>query len=75
MTWTYNIWISNLSILSVPDEVYFRNASYALNKLSTFLFRPFGLLAPRTFEIIWFSKLSTLTVPDEDYSRSASYTL
>ena len=32
------IWLSNLSILSVPDEGYSRNASCALNQISTFLF-------------------------------------
>jgi len=30
-------WVSNLSILSVPDEGYSRNASCALNLISTFL--------------------------------------
>ena len=30
---------SNLSILSVPDEGYSRNASWALNLISTFLFK------------------------------------
>jgi len=32
------IWLSNLSILSVPYEGYSRNASCALNKIYTFLF-------------------------------------
>ena len=36
----------------------------------TILFRPFGLLVPKTFKIIWFSNLSTLSVPDEGYSRN-----
>ena len=36
------IWFSNLSIVSVPDESYFRNASYALNLISTFLLLPLG---------------------------------
>jgi hypothetical protein len=31
------IWLSHLSILSVPDEVYSRNASCTLNLKSTFL--------------------------------------
>jgi hypothetical protein len=31
------IWLFNLSILSVPDEFYSRNASTALNLISTFL--------------------------------------
>jgi len=30
-------WLSNLSILSVPDEGYSRNVSCALNLMSTFL--------------------------------------
>ena len=34
----YIIWLSNLLILSVPDEGYSRNASCALNLISTFLF-------------------------------------
>jgi len=34
------------------------------------LFKPFGLLAPKTFKIIWFSNLSTLSIPDEVYSRN-----
>ena len=33
------IWLSNLSILSVPDEGYFKSASCALNLISTFLFK------------------------------------
>jgi hypothetical protein len=32
-------WLSNLSILSVPDEGYSRNACCALNLISTFLLR------------------------------------
>ena len=32
------IWLSNISMLSVPDEGYSRNASCALNLISTFLF-------------------------------------
>jgi hypothetical protein len=32
------IWLSNISILSVPDEGYSRNALWALNLLSTFYF-------------------------------------
>jgi hypothetical protein len=32
------IWLSKLLILSVPDKVYSRNASCALNYISTFLF-------------------------------------
>jgi hypothetical protein len=32
------IWLSNLSMLSVHDEGYSRNASCALNLISTFLF-------------------------------------
>jgi hypothetical protein len=35
------------------------------------LFRPFGLLARKTFKIIWLSNLSILSVPDEGYSRNA----
>jgi hypothetical protein len=35
--YSQSIWFSNLSVLSVSVEGYFRNASYALNKLSTFL--------------------------------------
>jgi hypothetical protein len=30
------IWLSNLSILRVPDEGYSRNESWALNLISTF---------------------------------------
>ena len=33
----YIIWLSNLPVLSVPDEAYSRNASCALNLISTFL--------------------------------------
>ena len=33
------IWDSNLSILSVPDEGYPRNASWALYLISTFLLK------------------------------------
>jgi hypothetical protein len=32
------IWLSNLSILSVPDEGYSRNTSFIINLISTFLF-------------------------------------
>jgi hypothetical protein len=32
----YLIWLSNLSILRVPDEGYFRNTSCTLNLISTF---------------------------------------
>jgi hypothetical protein len=32
------IWLPKLSILSVPDKVYSRNASCALNYISTFVF-------------------------------------
>ena len=32
------IWFSNILVLSVPDEDYSRNASCALNLISTFLF-------------------------------------
>ena len=39
------------------------------------LFKPFGLLAPKTFKIIWFSNLSTLSVPDEGDSRNVSCTI
>jgi hypothetical protein len=39
------------------------------------LFKPFGLLAPKTFKIIWFSNLSTLSIPDEGYSRNVSCAL
>ena len=35
---TLNIWPSNFSILSVHDEGYSRNASCAINLISTFLF-------------------------------------
>jgi hypothetical protein len=35
------------------------------------LFRPFGLLACKTYKIIWLSYLSILSVPDEGYSRNA----
>ena len=35
---TTGIWLSNISMLSVPDEGYSRNASCALNLISTFLF-------------------------------------
>jgi hypothetical protein len=31
------------------------------------LFRIFGLLVPKTFEIIWLSNLLILSVPDEGY--------
>ena len=34
------------------------------------MFRYFGLLAPKTFEIIWLSNFSILSVPDEGYSRN-----
>ena len=39
--WKYLIiiWLSNLSILSVPDEGYSRNALCALHLISTFLFK------------------------------------
>jgi hypothetical protein len=30
------IWLSNILALSVPDEKYYRKASYALNLISTF---------------------------------------
>jgi hypothetical protein len=33
------IWLSNIFALSVPDEGYSRNASWALNLISTFLFQ------------------------------------
>jgi len=33
----YVIWLSGLSIVSLPDECYCRNASYTLNLVSTFL--------------------------------------
>jgi len=32
------IWLSNILVLSVPDESYSRNASCALNLISTFFF-------------------------------------
>jgi hypothetical protein len=32
-----NIWLSNLLIMSVPDEGYSRNVSCTLNLISTFL--------------------------------------
>ena len=35
------------------------------------LFRPFGLLARKTLNIIWLSNISILSVPDEGYPRSA----
>ena len=35
------------------------------------LFRPFGLLAPKTFYAIWLSNLSILSVPNEGYSTNA----
>ena len=41
--WSQNlkiIWLSNLSILSLPDEGYSRNASCAPNLISTFLLNP-----------------------------------
>jgi len=37
------IWRSSLSILSVPDGVCSRNASCALNYISTFVFLSLGL--------------------------------
>ena len=36
------IWLYNISIFSVPDEVYSRNALCALNQISTFLFPIMG---------------------------------
>ena len=33
------IWVSDLSTLSVPEESYSRNASCALNLISTFFFK------------------------------------
>jgi hypothetical protein len=38
-------WLSNLSILSVPDEGYSRNASGALNLISTFLLWTLNLIS------------------------------
>jgi hypothetical protein len=34
----YIVWLSNVSILSVPDEGYSRNVPCALNLISTFYF-------------------------------------
>jgi hypothetical protein len=36
------------------------------------LFRPFGFLAPKDFEIIWLSNILALSVPDKVYSRKAT---
>ena len=32
------IWLSNILALNIPDEGYSRNASYALNLISTFYY-------------------------------------
>ena len=37
VTVTFIIWLFNISILSVPDDGYSRNASCALNFISTFV--------------------------------------
>jgi hypothetical protein len=29
------------------------------------MFKPFGFIGPKDFQIIWLSNLSTLSVPDE----------
>ena len=50
------IWFSNLLILSVPDEGYSRNASCALNLISTFLLHAQLLLKFK----LEFRKLCTL---------------
>jgi hypothetical protein len=44
------IWLSNISILSVPDKDYSRNASCAQNLISTFLFNIYS------YEITIFQK-------------------
>jgi hypothetical protein len=35
------IWLSDLSILSIPDAGFSRNASYALNLIFTFLLKTY----------------------------------
>ena len=35
--WNNLLWLFNISILSVPDDDYSRNASCALNLISTFV--------------------------------------
>jgi len=39
------------------------------------MFRPFGCLAPKDFEIIWLSNLLNLNVLDETYLRTISCSL
>jgi hypothetical protein len=62
--------------LSQTGIIKLSHSNYALTKYNIFrhrwplpilaiLFRPFGLLARKTFYIIWLSNLSILSVPDE----------
>jgi len=65
--------------MSVLDEDYFRNATWALNLISmllllypilTILFKFFGLFAPKHSKIIWFSSHLTKSIPEEGNSRN-----
>ena len=50
------IWLSNLSILSIPDEGYFRNVSCALNLISMLFF--FFVYCLTTFVLTWMCLMS-----------------
>ena len=73
-----NFWLSQQIFINHP----FTKKSNMLGALNwwpwpvfAILFRPFGLFAPKIFEIIWFSNLLTLSIPNEGYSRNVSCTL
>jgi hypothetical protein len=46
--------------------------SYVTIAVIGYLFRPFGFIAPKHFQIIWLSNLSICSVPADGYSRNAS---
>ena len=52
------------NVIIIKTKVLLNKAYVTLATISANLFRCFGLLAPKTFNIIWLSDLSTLSVPD-----------
>ena len=70
-----NAWITNNTSSSTSHrQLYTEKRPPKIIWFLAILFRPFGLLAPKTFKIICLSSLSTLSTPD-GYSRNVLCTL
>jgi hypothetical protein len=64
--------LSHSNYALIKYNIFFSLHNFIPYAILAILFRPFGLLARKTFKIIWLSNLSILSVPDEGYSRNVS---